>query len=441
MGATSVDLPSIFVPAGPMIRGNWRGRPLGSGTDVWKYWDERRAGLLCGDSWAEIEEGIARSPGHCMTMGTASTMTSMAEALGLSLSGAASIPAVDAAHGRMAARSGRRAVEMVWEGLRPARLLTPEAFDDAIVACLALGGSTNALIHLVAMAGRAGIRLGLDRFEELGRRIPVLANVRPTGTGLMDDFHLAGGLPALLARVKEFLHLGRRTAGGRTLGEDLEGAEVHDAEVIRPLGSPVFGPGGTVVLRGNLAPEGAVLKASAADPRLLKHVGPAVVFRDYEDMAARIDRPDLAVSADSVLVLKSAGPRGGPGMPEWGMLPIPKKLLEAGVRDMVRVSDGRMSGTSYGTCVLHVSPESHVGGPLALVQDGDRIELDAAARRIALQVDDAELARRRAAWRPPAPRYRRGYGRLFLSHVTQAHLGCDFDFLQAGAPTPDPAIH
>ncbi len=441
MGATSANLPAIFVSSGPMLPGNWRGKPLGSGTDVWKYWTERRAGRLCGDDWQEMEEGIARSPGHCMTMGTASTMTAVAETLGLSLPGSSSIPAVDANHARVAAQAGRRIVEMVWEDLKPTDLLTAEAFEDAIVAVMALGGSTNAVIHLVAMAGRAGVRLDLDRFDAVGRKVPVLANLRPSGAHLMQDFYFAGGLRSLLARVKEFLHLDRRTVTGQTLGQALEGAAVHNEDVIRPLASPLSPPGGMVVLRGNLAPEGAVLKACAAEPRLLRHAGPAVVFRDYEDMAARIDRPDLAVAADSVLVLQNAGPLGGPGMPEWGMLPIPKKLLEQGVRDMVRVSDARMSGTSYGTCVLHVSPESFVGGPLALVRDGDRIELDAAGRRLHLAVGDEELSRRRAAWRPPPPRYGRGYGQLFARHVTQAHQGCDFDFLHAGAPTPEPAIH
>jgi len=442
MGATSMGLPFVFMPAGPMLRGNWHGEPLGSGTDTWKYWAELRAGRITENDWLDVEEGIARSPGHCMTMGTASTMTSAAEALGLTLPGAASIPAADSNHARMATATGRRIVEMVWEDLRPGEVLTAQAFDNAIACTQALSGSTNAIIHLVAMAGRAGVALPLARFDEIAARTPVLANVRPAGKKyLMEDFYYAGGLRALLAEIRDLLNVDCLTVNGRTLGENLEGARIYDDDVIRRRTNPVAATGGLAVLRGNLAPDGAVIKPTAAEPRLLKHTGPAVVFRDYNEMAARIDDPALAVDENSVLVLQNGGPQGGPGMPEWGQLPIPKKLLEKGVRDMVRISDARMSGTSYGTCVLHVAPESAVGGPLALVREGDLIELDVAARRLELKVSDAELARRRAAWQPRPVPYGRGYGALYLQHITQADKGCDLDILHAGPETPDPEIH
>ena len=441
MGAISVDLPAIYLPAGPMLRGNWKGQPLGSGSDVWKYWAERCAGNIGEAEWGEMEDGIARSPGHCMTMGTASTMTAVAEALGMTLPGASSIPAVDANHSRMAAACGRRAVDLVWEDLRPSRILSEQSFENAITADMAIGGSTNAIIHLVALAGRAGLRLALPKFDEIAQRTPMIANVRPSGEYLMEDFYYAGGLRALLGQIPELLHLDAPTVAGRTLGEGLDSAAVCNAEVIRPRDRAVAAQGGTAILYGNLAPRGAVIKPTAAEPRLLHHTGPAVVFRDYNDMAARVDDESLPADEDSVLVLQHAGPLGGPGMPEWGMLPIPKKLLRKGVRDMVRISDARMSGTSYGTCVLHVSPESFVGGPLALVRDGDLITLDVAARRLHLHASDEELGRRREAWSPPPPRYLRGYGALFAAHVTQADEGCDFDFLRAGAEVPEPEIH
>ncbi len=441
MGATSMNLPAIFVPAGPMLRGNWRGTTLGSGSDVWKYWAELRAGTIDERAWREIEDGIARSPGHCMTMGTASTMTSLAEVLGLTLPGAASIPAVDSNHARMAEASGRRIVEMVWEDLKPRDLLTVAAFDDAIKVLMALGGSTNAIIHLIAMAGRAGIPLALDRFDELSRETPLLANLRPAGAYLMEDFYYAGGLRALLNELKDGLHGTRPTANGHTLGENIGGALVYNRDVIRTLAEPLAASGGLAVLRGNLAPDGAVIKPAAAEARLLVHRGPVVVFEDYNDLAARIDDERLEVSPGSVLVLRNAGPLGGPGMPEWGQLPIPKKLLRQGVRDMVRISDARMSGTSYGACVLHVAPEAYVGGPLAHVRSGDLIALDVPRRRLDLLVDEAELRRRQEAWRPPSPRYARGYGALMARHVTQADKGCDFDFLEGTAPTPEPEIH
>jgi len=442
MGATSMNLPAIYMPAGPMLSGHWRDQTLGSGSDTWKYWAELRAGTITEQDWQEIEDGIARSPGTCMTMGTAATMMSIAEALGLCLPGASSIPAPDSNHAKMASLTGKRIVEMVWEDLKPRDLLTKESFDNAIVTLMAMGGSTNALIHLVAMAGRAGIRLPLERYNEVSARTPLLANVRPSGDRyLMEDFYYAGGLRALLSELKDLLNLNCRTVNGKTLGENLEGTRIYNEEVIRKRGNPLKASGGLVVLRGNLAPDGAVIKAAAATPRLLKHVGKAVVFDDYNDMAARIDRDDLEVDADSVLILRNAGPLGGPGMPEWGMLPVPKKLLKQGVRDMVRISDARMSGTSYGTCVLHVAPESWIGGPLALVRNGDPVELDVEKRELNLKVDAAELARRKAAWRPAPRRFERGYGAIFAQHIRQADQGCDFDFLEGTASVPEPEIH
>ena len=441
MGAISMGLPFAFVPAGPMLRGNWRGNVLGSGSDSWKYWAELRAGKINEQDWNEIEDGIARSPGHCMTMGTASTMTSAAEALGVTLPGAASIPAADANHSRMATATGKRIVDMVWDDFTPAKMLTAHSFDNAVITALALGGSTNAIIHLIAMARRAGVELDLARFEALSAKTPLIADLRPAGRFLMEDFYYAGGLRALLNRIAHLLHVDALTINGETLGANLRGQAVTNDEVIRPLDRPLVPSGSLAVLYGNLAPDGAVIKPAAAERHLLKHTGRAVVFKDYNDMAARIDDPRLDIDADSVIVLQHAGPQGAPGMPEWGQLPIPKKLLEKGVRDMVRISDARMSGTSYGACVLHVAPESWIGGPLALVQDGDLIELDVEHRTLNMKVDDAELAKRRLAWKPPAPRYTRGYGRLFQSHITQANDGCDFDFLEGTSPTPDPEIH
>ncbi len=442
MGATSANVPTIFVPAGPMLRGGYNGTTLGSGTDAWKYWAEYCAGTIDECTLRGVEDGIARSAGHCMTMGTASTMTSIAETLGLTISGAASIPAVHSAHSRMAAESGRRIVEMVWEDLKPSDILTREAFDNAITVDMAIGGSTNAIIHLIAMAGRAGIKLPLERFDEISHRVPVIANLRPSGEFLMEDFYDAGGLRGLLNRIGGMLQLSCKTVSGRTLGEDIEGAVICNDNVIRPLDKPISDAGATVVLHGNLAPDGCVIKPTCAEPRLLKHAGPALVFKNYADLKVRIDDESLNVTADSVIVLQSAGPQGAPGMPEWGMLPIPKKLLKQGVRDMVRISDARMSGTSYGTCVLHVSPESAIGGPLALVQDGDRIELDVQARRLQLHVTDEELARRREHWRPPEKKFDRGYGLLFAAECTQAHEGCDFKFLHPnGRPATEPDIY
>jgi dihydroxy-acid dehydratase len=444
MGAIAMDLPTIFMPAGPMLRGDYKGGYLGSGSDTWKYWAELRAGRITEDDWQDVEDGIARSPGHCMTMGTASTMTSAIEALGLTLAGAASIPAPDSRHAQMATLTGKRSVALVWEDLKPSSILTPAAFDNAVTTVLALGGSTNALVHLIALARRAAYALSLDRFDELARRTPVLANLRPSGKYLMEDFFYAGGLRALLTQLPDLLDLSQRTVEATTLGENLAGAKIFNDDVIRVRANPVVARDGLAVLRGNLAPDGAVIKPPAAEAHLLKHTGRALVFDDYNDMAARIDDPKLDVDASSVIVLRNAGPQGAPGMPEWGQLPIPKKLLEQGVRDMVRISDARMSGTSYGACVLHVAPEAYVGGPLAFVQTGDRIELDVPARKLNVLISDEEMARRRAAWQQPAPKFERGYGTLYLKHVTQADKGCDFDFLAPvarSAAAGEPEIH
>jgi dihydroxy-acid dehydratase len=441
MGAISMNLPAIYVPAGPMLRGNWHGEILGSGSDVSKYWAERRAGNIDLQAWTQIEDGIARSAGTCMTMGTASTMTSIAEVLGFSLPGASAIPAVDSNHAKMANRSGRRIVEMVWEDLKPRDVLRDASFNNAIAAVFALGGSTNAVIHLLALAGRAGIKIALDRFAQFSKKTPMLANLRPSGKYLMEDFYYAGGLPALLRVLAPQLDLNCLTITGKTLGENIAGAEIYNADVIRALDNPVLTSGGLAILYGNLAPNGAVIKASAAETRLLKHTGRAIVFDSYDEMNARIDDAALDADASSVLVLRNAGPKGAPGMPEWGNLPIPQKLLKAGIRDMVRISDARMSGTSYGACVLHVSPESFVGGPLALLKEGDIIELDVPARQLNMRVNEDELRRRRAAWRPRPGIYPRGYGKLFMQHIKQADEGCDFDFLEGIAPIPEPEIH
>lgn len=442
MGATTMNIPSLFMPAGPMLNGNWHGKEIGSGSDTWKYWAELRAGNITEREWQEVEEGIARSHGHCMTMGTASTMTSIAETLGLSLPGSASIPASDSMHGRMAVACGRRIVDMVWEDLTPKDIITLKAVENAIAVAAALGGSTNSLVHIIAMAGRAGHKITLERFDEIAAAVPTLANCRPSGKYLMEDFYYAGGLPALQVRLKEILNLEEINGNGKNLGENIAGVKVYNDDVIRPLDNPVYPAGGLAVLRGNLCPDGAVIKPTAADPKFRKHTGPALVFNDYNELAAKIDDPDLDVTENTVLVLRNSGPLGGPGMPEWGMLPIPQKLLKQGIRDMVRISDARMSGTSYGTCILHVSPESFIGGALALVKTGDMIELDVAARKLNLIIDDSELAARKAAWTQPKPHYPRGYGQMFSKHVTQAHLGCDFDFLEETTePVPEPEIH
>jgi dihydroxy-acid dehydratase len=443
MGALSMGLPFIVLPAGPMLRGNWKGRVLGSGSDSFKYWDERRAGRLSDQAWLEMEGGIARSHGTCMTMGTAATMMGVAEALGLTLPGASSIPAADANHIRMSAECGRRIVQMVWEDLTPARLLSPASFANGVACAMAMGCSTNAIIHLIALSRRARHPLTLDDFDAASRTVPVIANIRPSGEKyLMEDFFYAGGMSAMLERIRPHLAVDALTVNGRTLGDNIAGAEVYDDDVIRPLAQPIYAEGALAVLRGNLAPDGVVIKPSACAPHLLRHTGRALVFDDYPALKKAVDDPDLDVRADDILVLRYAGPKGA-GMPEWGMLPIPTKLLKQGVKDMLRLSDARMSGTSYGGCLLHCAPEAYVGGPLALVKTGDRIEVDVPARRIHLAVSDDELARRHAAWTPPPRRYERGYGWLFSQHILQADEGCDFDFLETdfGAPVPEPVIY
>jgi dihydroxy-acid dehydratase len=444
MGATSAGIPAIFVPAGPMLRGNYNGAVLGSGSDAWKYWDERRAGKISKADWLGVEGGIARSHGTCMTMGTASTMTAIIESIGMSLAGASSIPADDANHARMASESGRRIVEMVWEGLTPAKIQTRAAYENAITVAMSMGCSTNAIIHLIAMARRAGCDIGLDDFEKASRSVPVIANIRPSGDKyLMEDFFYAGGLRGLMTRLRGKLDLGAMTVTGKTLGENIAGAEVHNDDVIRTLDNALYAEGALAVLKGNLAPDGCVIKPSACEPRFFRHSGPALVFDDYPSMKAAVEDESLDVTADHVLVLRNAGPQGGPGMPEWGMLPIPRKLVKQGVRDMVRLSDARMSGTSYGACILHVAPESFVGGPLALVKTGDTISIDIDARSIRVEISDEEMARRKAAWKPLPRRYERGYGYVFSKHIRQANEGCDFDFLQTdfGAPVGEPEIY
>ena len=440
MGALSADIPSVFLPAGPMLNAHWRDTTLGSGTDAWKYWAERCAGNLCDGEWKEIENCIARSAGTCMTMGTASTMACIAEALGLTLPGASSIPAVVAEHSRLAVATGRLAVELAWTDRKPSRLLSAGSFVNAMITQLAIGGSTNAIVHLIAMAGRAGLKVTLDDFDAWSRQVPVVANIRPSGKYLMEDFHRAGGLRALWSGLQELLDTSAKLVDGRTLADSIAEAQVIDPDVIRTPSNPIVEQGGTCVLRGNLAPNGCVIKASASTARLLQHRGPAVVFENYPDLKKRIHDPELLVTADSVLVLKDAGPLGAPGFPEWGMLPIPEKLLKAGVRDMVRISDARMSGTSYGTCVLHVSPESRLGGPLAWVQTGDIIELDVPARRISLMVSEEILAERKSQWSPAPEHASRGYTWLYTKHVTQADRGCDFDFLEGGDYGKEPDI-
>jgi dihydroxy-acid dehydratase len=443
MGAISMGLPFIYVPGGPMLRGNHAGKTLGSGTDAFKYWDERRAGTISEEEWRGFEAGIARSYGHCMTMGTASTMTAIAEALGLCLPGASSIPAPDSNHKRMCAAAGRRVVDMVWEDLTPERIVTPVSVRNAITVAMATGCSTNAIIHLIAIARRSGIDLSLDDFDEIGRNVPVLANIRPSGDAyLMEDFYYAGGLRALMTRMGDLLDRSAMTVTGRSLGEGIEGAVVHDDDVIRPLSNPVYHEGSLAVLRGNLAPDGAIIKPAACDPKFHVHRGPALVADDYPALKAIIEDENHPMSPDTVLVLRNAGPQGGPGMPEWGMIPMPRALLRRGIRDMVRISDARMSGTSFGACVLHVAPESFVGGPLSLLRDGDEVELNVPERRLAMLVYEDELARRRAEWMPPEPRYERGYGWMFSRHIEQADKGCDFDFLRTsfGRPVDEPVI-
>ena len=444
MGAVSMGLPFIFMPAGAMLRGNYAGQKLGSGTDVWKYWDERRAGNIGKEQWEGVQGGIARSYGTCMTMGTASTMMSIAEGFGLTLPGASSIPAPDAEHKRMAAACGRRAVEMVWEDLTPDKIINPVSTRNASIIAMATGCSTNAIIHLIAMARRAGVDWGLDDLDQVGHEVPVLGNIRPSGAEyLMEDFFYAGGLPALMQELGDKLDLSVITVTGKTLGDCIKGAVNYNKDVIRPLSNPVYHEGSLAVLRGNLAPDGAVIKPAAMDPKFHVHSGPAIVADSYSEMKIIINDPDYPMNPNHVLVLRNAGPQGGPGMPEWGMVPMPQALLKDGHRDMVRLSDARMSGTSYGACVLHVAPEAFIGGPLALIQNGDIIEMDIPNRSISVKISDEEMAVRRAAWITPEPRYERGYGQMFARHVEQADKGCDFDFLttEFGVPVPEPEIN
>lgn len=431
MGAASMNLPTIYVPGGAMIRGNYNGQTLGSGTDVWKYWDDRQAGLLPDKEWKKIEIGIARSPGTCMTMGTAATMMTIAEALGMCLPGASSIPAVDSSHNRMASASGRRAVEMVWENLRPTDIMTRQAFENAIITDMAIGGSTNALIHLLALAKRVDVPLNVDDFAEVPKGIPLLVNLKPSGEYVMEDFYYAGGINALQNQIKTHLH-DIPTVNGKTLYENIDGATVHLPDVIRPMDNPVDDKGGVAVLKGNLAPDGCIIKPTAAEPRLLKHTGKALVYDHIATLKAEIDNEDLDVDENTVLVLRNAGPVGAPGMPEWGQLPIPKKLLKQGVRDIMRISDARMSGTSYGACILHVAPEAYIGGPLGLIKTGDEIHVDVEKGILQVNLTDAELAERKKHFTPPPRERLSGYEQMYVQNVTQADDGCDFDVLSDG---------
>ena len=431
MGAASADIPAILVTGGPQLKGNWRGEELGSCTDCRRYHTELRAGSITEEQWAELQNSIVRSPGHCMVMGTASTMASMGESLGIALPGNAAIPAVDSRRAQLAEASGRQIMAAVEQDLRPSKIMTQEAFENAIRTLHALGGSTNAIIHLTAIAGRLGIELPLTLFDELSRTTPFILNLKPSGEFLMEDFFYAGGLPALLSELRPLLHMDAMTVTGRTLGENVSGTINHNPDLIRSLDEPLNSEGGLAVVYGSLAPSGAVIKPTAASPDLLTHRGRALVFDDHDDMEHRIDVPDLDVNPEDVLVMRNAGPQGGPGMPEWGFLPLPKKLLQRGIRDMVRLSDARMSGTAFGTVVVHVTPESASGSPLAAVRDGDIIELDVANRRLDLMVDEREVQRRLAEVPPQKPHFTRGYGAMYSQHVMQADKGCDFDFLRA----------
>jgi dihydroxy-acid dehydratase len=433
MGAISVDLPMIFLPAGPMLRGNYKGKFLGSGSDGWKYWDELRAGTITNDDWIAVEAGIARSYGHCMTMGTASTMTAIAEAMGLCLPGASSIPAADSNHIRMSAEVGKRIVKMVWEDLIPSKIITEKSVENAATIAMAMGCSTNAIIHLIAMARRAGINFSMDDLDKKGREVPLIANIRPSGKDyLMEDFFYAGGILSLMHQLSSKLNLNEKTVSGQTIGELIIGNKTINDDIIRPLDNPIYKEGSLAVLKGNLAPDGCVIKPAACEKKFLKHRGPAIVFDSYPEMKELIDSDDLDVTEDHVLVLRNVGPVGGPGMPEWGMMPIPKKLLKKGVRDMVRISDARMSGTSYGACILHVAPESYIGGPLSLLKTGDIIELDVDQRKINMVVDDDILTSRKKLLKPSEPKAGRGWLWMYSNHVTQANEGCDFDFLETG---------
>ena len=444
MGATSMGLPFIYMPAGAMLRGNYAGEKLGSGTDVWKYWDERRAGNISREQWDGVQGGIARSYGTCMTMGTASTMMSIADGWGLTLPGASSIPAPDASHKRMATDCGRRIVEMIWEDLTPNEIINEASTRNAVTVAMATGCSTNAIIHLIAMARRAGVNLMLDQLDEIGRTTPVIANIRPSGKDyLMEDFFYAGGLRALMVELGDKLDLSVKTVTGKTLGECIQGSENFNTDVIRTLNNPVYHEGSLAVLKGNLAPNGAVIKPAAMDPKFQKHRGPAIIADSYAELKEIINDEDYPITADHILVLRNAGPKGGPGMPEWGMIPMPKALLKQGHRDMIRLSDARMSGTSYGACILHVAPEAFIGGPLALIKTGDIIQVDIPNRKLDVDVSESEMKKRKKEWVEPKPRYERGYGYMYSKHIEQADKGCDFDFLRTdfGVAVEEPDIN
>ena len=444
MGATSMGLPFIYMPAGAMLRGNYAGEKLGSGTDVWKYWDERRAGNISKEQWDGVQGGIARSYGTCMTMGTASTMMSIADGWGLTLPGASSIPAPDASHKRMATDCGRRIVEMIWEDLTPNEIINEASTRNAVTVAMATGCSTNAIIHLIAMARRAGVNLTLDQLDEIGRTTPVIANIRPSGKDyLMEDFFYAGGLRALMMELGDKLDLNVKTVTGKTLGECIKGSENFNTDVIRTLDNPVYHEGSLAVLKGNLAPDGAVIKPAAMDPKFQKHRGPVIVADSYSELKEIINDENYPITVDHILVLRNAGPKGGPGMPEWGMIPMPKALLKQGHRDMIRLSDARMSGTSYGACILHVAPEAFIGGPLALIKTGDIIEVDIPNRKLDVDVSESEMKKRRKEWVEPEPRFKRGYGYIYSKHIEQADKGCDFDFLRTdfGEAVKEPDIN
>ncbi|MFL2795733.1 MAG: L-arabinonate dehydratase [Paracoccaceae bacterium] len=444
MGATSMGLPFIYMPAGAMLRGNYAGEKLGSGTDVWKYWDERRAGNISMEQWDGVQGGIARSYGTCMTMGTASTMMSIADGWGLTLPGASSIPAPDASHKRMATDCGRRIVEMIWEDLTPNQIINEASTRNAVTVAMATGCSTNAIIHLIAMARRAGVNLTLGQLDKIGRTTPVIANIRPSGKDyLMEDFFYSGGLRALMVELGDKLDLNVKTVTGQTLGECIKGSENYNSDVIRTLKNPVYHEGSLAVLKGNLAPNGAVIKPAAMDPKFQKHRGPAIIADSYAELKEIINDEDYPITADHILVLRNAGPKGGPGMPEWGMIPMPKALLKQGHRDMIRLSDARMSGTSYGACILHVAPEAFIGGPLALIKTGDIIRVDIPNRKLDVDVSESEMKKRKKEWVEPKPRYERGYGYMYSKHIEQADKGCDFDFLRTdfGAVVEEPDIN
>jgi dihydroxy-acid dehydratase len=442
MGAFSLDFPVIFVPAGPMINGQWRGEKVGAGTHTRIFWDQYRAGSITQDDWIKLESSITRSAGTCNTMGTASTMALAIEALGLSLPGAATIPAVDADHERMVSRSGHVAVDLAWKGQSPSRFISRESFLNAITVVCACGGSTNAVIHLIAMARRMGVELNVDDFDRVARQVPLLVNLMPAGENLMADFFSAGGLPSLMKRIPNLLNLSCKNLMGERLESLVAAALQPDSSVIRTLDNPVTSEPAIAVLRGNLAPQGAIIKPSTFGQRFLQHTGPALVFEGAQDFAERIDSPDLIVTADTVLVLRSSGPVGAPGMPEWGNLSIPKQLLAQGVKNMLRISDARMSGTHFGACVLHISPESAAGGPLAIVRTGDMISLDFLNRRIDLHLSDQEIEQRLILWReqPKLFKVENGYVKLFQDHVNQATEGCDFDFLVGRRDRNEPEI-